>query len=283
MFFNRKAGKVKGHWWKPITIMFIPHSQPRLSVHINISPLGLICTILVILSTVLFTCFFAPGIVSFYYAKKQIDEEKSQLKEIYSTYVSLKKIENEFRHLLSQGSKAKILEQVDTSDAGSFDLTEVNKKIEESMQTVGAIKDFLRTQKDIYVATPRGLPVPGNITSTYGTRLNPFNNKWEFHSGIDISAPAGTPITATADGVVSFAGWGGPHGGNVVVIAHGFGYSTYYAHTQRITVSLGQRVKRGEVIGYVGSTGTTTGSHCHYEIRCNGRILNPTHFLKEMS
>lgn len=283
MFFNRKAGKVRGQWWKPITIMLIPHSQPRLSVHINISPVGLIGLMVVLLAAIVFTCYFAPEVVSFHYAKKQIAEEKNQLKDIYTTYMSLKKIETEFRHLLSQGSKGKILDQVDTSDTGSFDLTEVNKKIEESMQTVGAIKDFLRTQKDIYLATPRGLPVPGNITSGYGMRLNPLNKKWEFHSGIDISAPAGTPITATADGVVSFAGWGGPHGGNVVVIAHGLGYATYYAHNQRIIVSLGQMVKRGEVIGYVGSTGTTTGSHCHYEIRCNGRILNPNHFVKETS
>lgn len=283
MFFNRKAGKVRGKWWKPITVMLIPHSQPRLSININVSPAGLICFIIIFISTLVFTGYFAPNIISFYYAKKQIDEEKSQLKEIYSTYVSLKKMEGEFRHLLSQGSKQKILEQVDTSDTGTFDLTEVNKKIEESMQTIGAIKDFLRTQKDIYLATPKGLPVPGNITSSFGMRLNPFTKKWEFHSGLDISAPPGTPVKATADGVVSFAGWGGPHGGNVIVIAHGFGYSTYYAHNQRIVVSLGQTVKRGDVIGYVGSTGTTTGSHCHYEIRCQGKILNPTQFLKETS
>ncbi|HOJ52884.1 MAG TPA: peptidoglycan DD-metalloendopeptidase family protein [Syntrophales bacterium] len=283
MMFFRKAKKNRHHWWKPITIMFIPHSYPRFTVNVNISPAGFISLLVLLLITVIFTIVFAPHLVNLYYAKKQVNEEKNQLKEIYSTYVSLKKIESEFRHLLSQGSKEKILEQVDTSDAGSFDLTEVNKKIEESMQTVGAIKDFLRTQKDLYLATPKGLPVPGEITSPYGMRINPFTRKWEFHSGLDISAPAGTPVKATADGVVSFSGWGGPHGGNVVVIAHGFGYSTYYAHNQRIIVSLGQRVKRGEVIAYVGSTGTTTGSHCHYEIRCNGKILNPIQFAKEQS
>jgi len=89
---------------------------------------------------------------------------------------------------------------------------------------------------------------------------------------------SGTPVRATADGVVNFAGWSGDSG-NLVGLEHGFGYSTFYAHNKAIAVRVGQRVERGEIIAYVGSTGSSTGPHCHYEIWKDGRHINPAPFL----
>ena len=99
---------------------------------------------------------------------------------------------------------------------------------------------------------------------------------------MDISAAPGNPVTATADGIVSFSGWNGGSG-NLVVIEHGFGYSTFYAHNKMTAVKVGQRVKKGDVIAYVGSTGNTTGPHLHYEVWKNGSPVNPKSFIEGRS
>jgi murein DD-endopeptidase MepM/ murein hydrolase activator NlpD len=142
------------------------------------------------------------------------------------------------------------------------------------MNTVASINEFLRTQKDIYQSTPRGLPISGRITSLFGSRTNPITGRVELHRGLDIAAPSGTPIKTTADGVVSFSGWS-RGGGNTVVVEHGYGFSTCYAHNRANAVTVGQKIKRGEPVGYVGFTGNTTGSHVHYEIWQGGRVINP--------
>jgi murein DD-endopeptidase MepM/ murein hydrolase activator NlpD len=151
-------------------------------------------------------------------------------------------------------------------------------QITNTVQTVTEIKDYLKQQKDIYMAIPKGWPVTGQITSPYGNRENPIDGRDEFHSGVDISVESGTPIHATADGVVSFSGWNGGSG-NLVGIEHGFGYSTFYAHNKNNLVRVGQRVKRGDIIAYSGSTGNSTGPHSHYEIWKDGRHVNPKQFL----
>jgi murein DD-endopeptidase MepM/ murein hydrolase activator NlpD len=101
----------------------------------------------------------------------------------------------------------------------------------------------------------------------------------DFHSGIDISSSPGNPVKATADGIVSFAGWSGGSG-NLVVLEHGHGFSTFYAHNRKLNVRVGQKVRRGDVISYVGSTGDSTGPHVHYEIWKEGKPVNPKDYLK---
>ena len=101
----------------------------------------------------------------------------------------------------------------------------------------------------------------------------------EFHGGVDIAAEPGRPVRATADGIVSFAGWSGANG-NLVVLEHGFGFSTFYAHNKKVEVKEGQKVKRGEIVGYIGSTGNSTGPHVHYEVWRNGCSTNPQVFLQ---
>jgi murein DD-endopeptidase MepM/ murein hydrolase activator NlpD len=96
---------------------------------------------------------------------------------------------------------------------------------------------------------------------------------------VDISVPLGTPVQATADGVVSFSGWNG-RGGNIVVIEDGNGFSTAFAHNTKTSVNVGQRVRRGDVISYSGSSGSSTGPHLHYEVWKGGRSVNPSDYIK---
>jgi murein DD-endopeptidase MepM/ murein hydrolase activator NlpD len=131
------------------------------------------------------------------------------------------------------------------------------------------------------IAVPSDKPVQtAEFTSGYGIRSDPFQGRAARHQGIDLAAPIGTAIHATADGVVSEAAWNSGGYGNLVKLDHGRGIETRYAHLSRILVSPGQRVTRGQVIGRMGSTGRSTGSHLHYEVRIDGRAVNPIPFMK---
>ena len=114
--------------------------------------------------------------------------------------------------------------------------------------------------------------------SSYGTRRDPFTKSADFHPGLDISADYGQPILATGDATVTTAGANGAYG-NMVTLDHGYGIVTKYGHMSRIAVMTDQRVKRGDVIGYVGSTGRSTAAHLHYEVWMNGRLTNPMTLL----
>ena len=125
------------------------------------------------------------------------------------------------------------------------------------------------------VSLPAQWPVSfTRLTSGFGLRMHPIEQGQLFHAGVDLAAPAGSPIVATADGTVGRAGWSGGYG-LMVAIAHGGGMQTRYAHMSRLAVAPGQAVRQGQVIGYVGSTGRSTGPHLHYEVRVNGVAVNP--------
>ncbi len=126
---------------------------------------------------------------------------------------------------------------------------------------------------------PLGYPVYGRITSKFGMRIDPFNGRWAFHSGVDIKGRVGTPVRATACGVVEKVGYNRGYG-RFVVVRHGNGFSTLYAHLCRIKVRKGERVERGEVIGLMGNTGRSTGPHLHYEVRVGNKPVNPLKFMK---
>lgn len=118
-----------------------------------------------------------------------------------------------------------------------------------------------------------------SYTSSFGVRYDPFNGHTAMHAGVDLAGSRGEPIYATADGVVHTAGWGGAYG-NMIDIGHGKGIATRYGHLSRLLVRAGDRVKKGEVIGRMGSTGRSTGTHLHYEVRVDGRAVNPMPFLR---
>jgi murein DD-endopeptidase MepM/ murein hydrolase activator NlpD len=158
--------------------------------------------------------------------------------------------------------------------------------------TFGALRDLLQglesrlnfVRRDVERrvqlanATPSIWPTHGGLTSFFGGRSDPLTGEPAYHSGIDISAEKGQPVYATADGVVQGASYTGDYG-NLVVLKHAFGLSTRYGHLSAYHVKAGDSVKRGDVIGYIGSTGRSTGSHLHYEILVNGQLMNPLQLL----
>src|SRR6476620_6558903 len=127
--------------------------------------------------------------------------------------------------------------------------------------------------------TPAIWPVLGHITDSFGERLDPFSGEGAFHTGVDVSADYGAPVHATADGVVisaeNHAGYG-----RLVVIDHGFGITTWYAHLSSFSAITGTRLKRGEVVGYTGISGRSTGPHVHYEVRVNNAPVNPWRYMR---
>ena len=140
----------------------------------------------------------------------------------------------------------------------------------------------LDTLQDGAIAVPSDKPIKtaAAFTSGYGVRSDPFQGRTAMHPGIDLAGAIGTPIYATADGVITNAGFNNGGYGNLIKIDHGRGIETRYGHLSKMNVYPGQRVHRGEMIGRMGSTGRSTGSHLHYEVRIDGRAVNPVPFMK---
>lgn len=265
----------------PITIMLIPHSN-RKPFNLKIPSIGIFVSILLWFIGTGYVFSVAVDTFEYKRMKERLGYYSGQFIEMKATMSALKKAESEFRKLFSLDSKQKVLENVDTSDSGAIDMEALKQQIKKTMESVGDIKEYLSQQRDLYMATPKGWPVKGDITSYYGQRKHPKTGAEDFHTGIDISDNPGNPVTATADGIVSFSGWNGGSG-NLVVIEHGFGYSTLYAHNKMTIVKAGQRIKRGDIISYVGSTGNSTGPHVHYEVWKNGSPVNPKSFIEGRS
>jgi murein DD-endopeptidase MepM/ murein hydrolase activator NlpD len=145
------------------------------------------------------------------------------------------------------------------------------------------VAQLIKDKEKLLAHTPAIQPVSNKnlnrIASGFGYRIDPIYKTTKLHAGLDFTAPQGTPIYATANGRVETAGNTGDGYGRHVIINHGYGYKTLYAHMVRVKARVGQTVKRGEVIGWVGSTGKSTGPHCHYEVIKNGRPIDPIYFF----
>lgn len=152
----------------------------------------------------------------------------------------------------------------------------------ENREESKAAKEQNKDSKSSLLASlPSIKPITGFITSGFGMRVHPIRKQERFHTGTDFSAPVGTRVMATADGTVSFSGFDGGYG-KKVVIDHGYGYKTVYAHLSKAVVRHGQRVYRGDVIAFSGNTGLSTGPHLHYEVLKDNVKVNPTAFFDEM-
>jgi len=145
-------------------------------------------------------------------------------------------------------------------------------------QRLASVRNGVDKRQALASATPSIWPIAGWISSGFGSRRDPFSGDQDFHPGLDISGVQGQQIHAPADGIVSSAGYNGNYG-NQITIDHGFGLTTRYGHLSRFAVVIGQQVRRGEVIGYVGSTGRSTSAHLHYEVLMNGQLTNPLQLL----
>lgn len=163
------------------------------------------------------------------------------------------------------------------------DLNNLGNRIKAQQTSYRELDNLIQNKEKLIAATPAIQPVSNGdlnrIASGFGYRIDPIYKTIKMHAGLDFSAPQGTPIYATADGRVKLAGFSDGGYGNHVIINHGYGYETLYGHMVRIKARVGQQVKRGELIGYVGSTGKSTGPHLHYEVHKNGNKLDPVYFF----
>ena len=163
-----------------------------------------------------------------------------------------------------------------TSPENTFALLkDLLQGLESRLQTVRSDVD---KRNQLAAATPAIWPTHGWLSSSMGNRADPLTGEKDFHPGLDISADKGDPVYSTADGKVTHAASAGNYG-NLVIVDHGYGLETRYGHLSTFKITLGQKVKRGDLLGLVGSTGRTTGAHLHYEVRAGGRILNPLQLL----
>jgi murein DD-endopeptidase MepM/ murein hydrolase activator NlpD len=162
-------------------------------------------------------------------------------------------------------------------------LNTISSRIKVQKASYNEIDELVKNKQQLLSHTPAIQPVSNKdltrIASGFGYRIDPIYKTVKFHAGLDFTAPQGTPIYATADGTVTTAGNTGNGYGNHVVINHGYGYETLFGHMVRVKVRVGEVVKRGEVIGWVGSTGKSTGPHCHYEVHKYGQKIDPVYFF----
>ena len=265
----------------PITIMLIPHTD-RKALQVKVPSVGVFASVILWFIGTVYVFSVAVDALEYNRMKESLNYYSGQFSEMRKTMTSLKNAEAEFRRIFSFKTKERVLENIDTSDNGSIDMENLKEEIKLTMESIGEIKDYLSQQRDLYMSTPKGWPVDGQVSSSYGYRLHPKTGARDFHSGMDIAADPGLPVKATADGIVSYAGWSGGSG-NLVALEHGFGFSTFFAHNRLVAVKVGQKVKRGDILGYVGSTGNSTGPHLHYEVWKEGKALDPITFIEGRS
>ena len=261
----------------PVTILLVPHSRTN-PVSFRVPVLALAGSAFLCLVGTAFVAAVFVRAVEYERMRDRVTYLSEQFQEMKGTMLSLKQAEQDFRRIFSLRSKNAVLESADFSDSGSLDMEVLREQIDAAMESVADIRKYIAGQKDVYLATPVGMPVSGTLSSHYGNRKHPVRSEERFHTGVDISVTVYTGVRATANGIVSFAGWT-EGSGIVVVVEHGHGFSTAYAHNRKALVRVGDRLNRGELVAMSGSTGVSTGPHVHYEIWKNGRHVDPVAFL----
>lgn len=296
-----------------LTMMIVPHSgKSTLSISISIIALKIIGGLLVaVLAGVIILAS------NFYISYTKLKRDTEELQVVAKDYNVLQKqlqlflqktnnleekmreleqLDNDIRGLLKddpalkesinkQDNQSSLPRHVLSSRSGLDrqrairQLQLLEQKIPQQEQSLKELKNAVIQRSDRLAHTPSINPVSGKITSNFGYRKSPFGRKQEFHDGLDIAAPYGTKIVATADGVVTFAGYKTGYG-RTVTISHGYGYETWYCHNSSILVKTGQQVKKGQAIAKVGNSGRSTGPHLHYMVKVNGQLKNPADFLK---
>ena len=226
--------------------------------------------------------------------EKRIQELNGQVAELENRDNEVYRAIFESTPIPDSARQKKMAEKKEVQLVQSMSKTELVQSIEEQLNRLSQltayqnvsyneIDDMLKNKQQLLAGIPAIQPVSNKlltrIASGFGTRIDPVYKVAKFHAGLDFAAPQGTPIYATADGRVTEADFNAGGYGNHVVINHGFGYETLYGHMYQIIARVGQMVKRGEVIGYVGNTGKSTGPHCHYEVHKNGQPIDPVYFF----
>lgn len=204
--------------------------------------------------------------------KQKEAQFQTRLETLQNSVERMSRFEQKLRLLLGLSSKAK--EEVAPDDSQSNFYGGIHRVAFLKEQSFSELFYFLNDNRFRLLTLPTRMPVRGRVTSPFGRRIDPISGQRDFHRGIDIAASEGTPIVAAAEGKIH---WAGPSRGlgNTVMVYHGYGMMTLYAHAEQIFVKNGQKVKRGELLASVGRSGRSTGSHLHYEVLMNGTPVNP--------
>jgi murein DD-endopeptidase MepM/ murein hydrolase activator NlpD len=256
-----------------------------------------------VLALALLGCFTTIGFVGSYarmaWKVANYNALKSEADALRARYQNLQKVVSENNVQMASlqlyakevsvafGIKQKLEGPADISNEGKL-VPSYAESLQEYNYLVNA--DKLAISNHIYrrfgtldKTLPSLWPVEGRLMGGFGERTDPFSGEGAFHKGVDISAPTGTSVRTTADGIVVQAEMVSGGYGRLVIVDHGGGFQTYYAHLSRIVVHAGQEVRRGELVGEVGSTGRTTAPHLHYEVRVGGTPVNPYRYLASAS
>lgn len=219
--------------------------------------------------------------------QKQLAELEKRDNDVYRTIFEASPLPDSAR--AKEQQQLQELQQVLQMGKGELtssiisNMTNLEARMKRQDKSYNEIAGFIKNKEQLLASTPAIQPVSNKdlnrVASGFGYRIDPVYKTVKFHGGLDFAAPQGTPIYATANGTVKVAGNLGNGYGNHVVVNHGYGYETLYGHMFRINVRPGRSVKRGEILGYVGSTGKSTGPHLHYEVHKNGRPIDPVYFF----
>jgi len=282
---------------KHFTFMVIPHDGSAPAFSFKIPHFALYLTLAMVAfslvfvgSSFIYSSILTRKLASYHRAiaknveqQKLIDSFAEKTNKFNDALVELEKEDNQLRKLLGlKNWKSKIhltnkpgSTQLEKSEQIAGEFNAADQKINERRASLGDLKSWVGKIQARFANTPSIWPLNGHIVSAYGYRVYPWRG---FHTGLDISGSYGSPIRVTADGVVKSVGWRTGYG-KTVEVDHGFGKSTLYAHLSKYAVTRGQKVKKGELICYVGNTGYTTGPHLHYEVKTAGRAINPYRYL----
>ncbi|MEW6526839.1 MAG: M23 family metallopeptidase [Spirochaetota bacterium] len=303
--WSKKWDKFLEHGHEKMTIMFIPHNEQKI-FNFQISRFTILFFSSLMMIVIVTSAY---AIIKNAAVKREEERLLSNYKDIRSQLIRFEQLTNELdKELDSIKPDIEDLYELATNNNNTQSIWEssiisvedpsmrqysailpsevktlrvLQKDLICTTNTVKTIKNFIDVRNKVIYDTPSIIPNPGHITSLFGWRRSPFGFGRDFHSGIDIAAPQGTEIRATAPGVVISSSWGGGYG-FMVRIKHKYGYETIYGHCSKVIVFPGQNVQKGQVVAYVGQTGSATGSHCHYEIRLGGVPINPYPYMSKM-
>lgn len=281
------------------TIIFVPHARAKFR-KLKVSHRLLFSIVSLVTSSLCLSTFFSVQYFTSLSQTHEVSKLRRENKELQTANEqfgkSVESLRNQLRTVEDRTRKLAIIAGITTLDEASQggtggvrndemsvnpyrdDVDKMSFRSNNLNKDLSLLEQKFMAQSRLLSSTPSIAPVRGILTDGFGGRSDPFTREPGQHNAIDISSAIGQAVRSPADGIVVKAEWANGYG-NVIYISHGYGYSTRYGHLKAFAARPGERVKRGDVIGYVGSTGRSTGPHLHYEVRINNNPVNPLEYI----
>jgi murein DD-endopeptidase MepM/ murein hydrolase activator NlpD len=282
------------------TIIFVPHARAKFR-KLKVSHRLLFSILSLVTSSLCLSTFFSVQYFTSLSQTHELSKLRRENKELQSANEqfskSVQSLRNQLTTVEDRTRKLAIIAGITTLDESSQggsggvrnddlapnnpyrdDVDKMSFRSHRLQDDLSVLEEKFVAQSRLLSSTPSIAPVRGILTDGFGGRSDPFTGEAGQHNAVDISSAVGQPVRSPADGIVVKAEWANGYG-NVIYISHGYGYSTRYGHLSSFSVRPGQRVKRGDILGHVGSTGRSTGPHLHYEVRVNNTPVNPLEYI----